>query len=143
MSGDATPSVFELLRSPIIIDPDPSFRYELPLYWRFTPAAPSNVRTPTRVSISVATEDSMTLAALFLIVPVREKSETEDERYVPAGPTESTVVLLACRFIPVLPSSVKAPAVVSISVAADDWMTLDAEFLIVPVRAKSETDPER
>ena len=34
------------------------------------------------------------------------------------------------------------PALVSISVATDDSMTFDAEFLIVPDRLKSETDPE-
>ena len=37
----------------------------------------------------------------------------------------------------------RVPALVSISVATEDSMTFDAEFLIVPVRAKSETVPER
>ena len=41
----------------------------VPFSWRFMPVLPSRVSAPAVVSISVATEDSMTLAALFLIVP--------------------------------------------------------------------------
>ena len=45
--------------------------------------------------------------------------------------------------MPALPSNVSAPAAVSISVATEDSITFDAVFLIVPVKAKSETVPER